>query len=85
MTITYRCSHCKKIRSKQNLFKKTIEFTKLGETAIVKSVVTEWLCSDCLPFDPDWNAKPYGSPGHTSEAKDRADALRKRIFDSRIE
>ena len=85
MAVTYRCSNCKQIRSKETLFKKTVEFTKLGETAIIKSVVTEWLCYDCLPSDPDWNAKPYGSPGHVSEAKERAEALKKKIFQSGIE
>lgn len=73
----YKCTECGKIRSRQTLYKKRVMFLKFDADIAVRSRVIKWICTDCVVNDPDWNTPEYSGPGSRSEAKDRAEALRR--------
>jgi hypothetical protein len=67
-----RCSGCGDITSPERLTIKRANFSsRTASSKIKRSRVVAWLCDECLDKDPDWNRRPYGSPGMTSEALER--------------
>jgi hypothetical protein len=67
-----KCSSCGKITSPELMVVKTVNFTeRKNRKKIVRSRVVAWLCEGCCAVDPDFTAKAYSGPGHTSAALER--------------
>lgn len=59
---------------------KKVNFSAVGAGAkIVRSRTVAWLCDECLPKDPDYNAEAFkGAPGLKSPALERVRAAEAR-------
>lgn len=70
----HRCSVCKQVKKRDELFVKRVVFQTMGSGArTVRSRVLSWLCGPCTMEDEDYNRESF-VPVYEQQPKEQTSA-----------
>jgi hypothetical protein len=70
--MTYRCGWCGNEKPRDDLLRVIVGFQTIKPVKLVRQRTLGWICGNCRENHPNWNVRPYSSPGMNMTKQEEA-------------